>query len=336
MHDDVIDIRLLEAFAAVMSAGSITGAARLLGRSQPVVTRQIQDLEADVGYPLLSRNGPRISPTPKGILFHAEVERLLLGLKHIRQRAAAIGAGALPVLSLAAIPALAAGFVPLALAAMDRALLPRQIHVQALSAENVVQSVLSQSVDFGLASLPVQHPGLDVQWVCEVPCVACLASDDPLSKRKVIRLEDLSGRRLLTMANPYRLRRRVEAALERAGVAPAEVISTNASLTAIALAKQSLGIAIVEPVLTSSLPVEGVVTRSLDVSIPFLFAALSPTGRELTPTVAAVNDALRAAVTLMPGARLHSGAAALPELASDADDLQRDDLQRDDLQGAGT
>ena len=96
MHDDVIDIRLLEAFAAVMSAGSITGAARLLGRSQPVVTRQIQDLEADVGYPLLSRNGPRISPTPKGILFHAEVERLLLGLKHIRQRAAAIGASHAP------------------------------------------------------------------------------------------------------------------------------------------------------------------------------------------------------------------------------------------------
>ena len=91
------------------------------------------------------------------------------------------------------------------------------------------------------------------------------------------------------------------------------MINTNASLTAIAMAKQSLGIAIVEPVLTSSLPVEGVVTRRLDVSIPFLFAALSPTGRELTPTVTALNDALRAAVALMPGAKLHSGAAALAE-----------------------
>ena len=131
MNNDVIDIRLLEAFAAVMSAGSITGAARLLGRSQSVVTRQIQDLEAEIGYLLFSRNGPRISPTPKGVLFHAEVERLLLGLKHIRQRATAIGAGALPELSVAAIPALAAGFVPAALAALERELLPRQVHVQA-------------------------------------------------------------------------------------------------------------------------------------------------------------------------------------------------------------
>ncbi len=324
MQDDVIDIRLLEAFAAVMSAGSITGAARLLGRSQPVVTRQIQDLETDVGYLLFSRNGPRITPTAKGVLFHAEVERLLLGLKHIRNRAAAIGAGALPVLSLAAIPALAAGVVPVALATVDQHLLPRQVHVQALSAENVVQSVLSQSVDFGLASLPVQHPGLDVQWVCEVPCVACLAADHPLAKRRVIRLKDLDGRRLLTMANPYRLGRRVEEAIARAGAAPAETIATNASLTAIAMAKQSLGIAIVEPVLTSSLGVDGVVTRPLDIAIPFLFAAISPTGRELTPTVAAINDALRAAVTLMPGATLHGGEAALSDFAGDADAFVRE------------
>jgi DNA-binding transcriptional LysR family regulator len=322
MHD-VIDIRLLEAFAAVMSAGSITGAARLLDRSQPVVTRQIQDLEADIGYPLFFRNGPRISPTPKGVLFHAEVERLLLGLKHIRQRAAAIGTGALPVLSLAAIPALAAGFVPAALAALDRELLPQRIHVQALSAENVVQSVLSQAVELGLASLPVQHPGLDVHWVCEVPCVACVAIDHPLAKRRVIRLKDLAHQRLLTMANPYRLRRRVEEALEQAGVVPAQVIETNASLTAIAMARQSLGIAIVEPVLTSSLAVEGVVTRRLDVSIPFLFAAIAPAGRELTPTVAAVEGALRTVAALMPGARLHSGAAASLEADSAADQHEK-------------
>jgi DNA-binding transcriptional LysR family regulator len=139
----------------------------------------------------------------------------------------------------------------------------------------------------------------------------------------VIRLKDLGGRRLLTMANPYRLRRRVEDALERAGVMPAEVIDTNSSLTAIALAKQSLGVAIVEPVLSASLAVDGVVTRRLDVAIPFLFAAISPAGRELTPTVAALNDALRAAVALMRGAVLHDGAAAPRELGSDADEFER-------------
>jgi DNA-binding transcriptional LysR family regulator len=64
------DIRQMEAFAAVMSAGSITGAARLLGRSQPALSRLIQDLETRLGFALLHRNGPRVSPTRRGILFH--------------------------------------------------------------------------------------------------------------------------------------------------------------------------------------------------------------------------------------------------------------------------
>jgi hypothetical protein len=118
------------------------------------------------------------------------------------------------------------------------------------------------------------------------------------------------------------LRRRVETALERAGVTPTELIDTNASLTAIAMAKQSLGIALVEPVLTASLRLDGVVTRRLDEVIPFLFAAIAPAGRELTPTVAALNDALRAAVTLMSGAKLHEGAAALDEGADHADQFE--------------
>lgn len=320
MNNDVIDIRLLEAFTAVMSAGSITGAARLLGRSQPVVTRQIQDLEADVGYALFSRNGPRISPTPKGVLFHAEVERLLLGLKHIRQRADAIGAGALPVLGIAATAALCSGLVPMALARLDRKLTPRQIHLQTLLPENVVQSVLSQSVDFGLSSLPVQHPGLTVQWVCEAPCVACLSTDHPLAKKKVVRLKDLRNQRLLTIANPYQLRRRVDEAFEREGVELGEVIETNVSVTAIATARQSLGVAIVEPVLALGLPVEGVVVRRLDVSIPFLFGAISPTGRELTPTVAALNEALRTVAARIPGAKLLDSTAA--ERAKDDDAIE--------------
>lgn len=64
MHSNPLEVRQLEAFAAVMSAGSITEAARLLGRSQPAVTRLIQDLEADTGDALPHRSGPRISLCP--------------------------------------------------------------------------------------------------------------------------------------------------------------------------------------------------------------------------------------------------------------------------------
>lgn len=313
MHSDSIDIRQLEAFAAVMSAGSVTGAARLLGRSQPAVSRLIQDLEADIGYSLLHRSGPRITPTSRGVLFHAEVERHLAGLAHIRERATAIGLGEPPTLTIAATPSLAAGILPQAIAAIATILIPRHLHVQALAAENVVQAVLARSADFGIASLPLEHPGLDVHWVADAPCVVALGASDPLAAQDVVRLADLAERRIITLANPYRLRHRVDEALERAGVTPQRIIDVNASMTALAMARAGLGAAIVEPATVCGIPLEGIVMRVLDHTIPFLFGAISSAARPLTPTVAAVIEAARAAALAMPGCRLHdsSGAEAL-------------------------
>ncbi|MBN9045249.1 MAG: LysR family transcriptional regulator [Rhizobiales bacterium] len=305
MHSNSIDIRQLEAFAAVMSAGSVTGAARLLGRSQPAVTRLIQDLEADVGYALLHRSGPRITPTSRGVLFHAEVERHLSSLAHIRERANAIGLNEPLPLTIAATPSLAAGVVPQALAAVAPDLIPRHLHVQAMTAETVVQSVLARSADLGIASLPLEHPGLDVHWIADAPCVTAVAAGDPLAGKDVVRLADLAGRRIITLANPYRLRHRVDEALERAGVTPERIIDVNASMTGLSMVRSGLGVAIVEPATICGVPLEGVVMRTLDHTIPFLFGAISPAALPLTPTVAAAIDAARAVALAMPGCRLH-------------------------------
>ncbi len=325
MHSNSFDIRQLEAFAAVMSAGSVTGAARLLGRSQPAVTRLIQDLEADIGYALLHRSGPRIAPTARGLLFHAEVERHLSSLAHIRERANAIGLDEPASLTIAATPSLAAGVLPQAIAAVAPGLIPRHLHVQALAAENVVQAVLARSADFGISSLPLEHPGLDVHWVADAPCVVTLRESDPLAASDVVRLADLANRRIITLANPYRLRHRVDEALERAGVTPQQMIDVNASITALTMVRAGLGVAIVEPATVVGVPLEGTVMRVLDHNIPFLFGAISPAALPMTPTVAAIIDAARAVALAMPGCRLHEsggdealadtvyGQASLPE-----------------------
>lgn len=49
MIPDYLDTRQLEAFVAVVSIGSMTGAAKALGKSQSVMTRLIQDLEKEIG-----------------------------------------------------------------------------------------------------------------------------------------------------------------------------------------------------------------------------------------------------------------------------------------------
>ncbi len=303
------DIRQIETFAAVMSTGSITAAARLTGRSQPAVTRLVQELEAEVGFSLLHRSGPRITPTPNGVRFHREVERALLSLEQLRARVAAIVQGEAAPVSIAAIPALAAGLVPAALAQLGDAL-PGEVQLQSAAAEIVVESVLSGRADVGLTSLPFDHPGLETHWIGEAPCVAVLAASDPLAAGATVALASLAGRRLLTMANPFRLRRRVMEALDGLGITPAACIATNASLNAAMLARAGLGVAVVEPATAYGVVLDGVVVRPLDVAIPFQWGVVTPAGQPPAPLVVALIGALRdVAAGMLPGFRACSRAA---------------------------
>jgi len=111
-----LDLRQLEAFAAVIAAGSVTAAAKALNRSQPVVSRQLQELELSLGYPLFIRNGPRIHPSEEALQLHQYVQKALLSLQQIRLRAQEIAQQQQRPLSIAATPALAAGLLPQALA----------------------------------------------------------------------------------------------------------------------------------------------------------------------------------------------------------------------------
>jgi DNA-binding transcriptional LysR family regulator len=194
--------------------------------------------------------------------------------------------------------------VPAALARLGTRL-PAELHLHSLSAEQVVQAVLSRRAELGLASLPVDHPGLETHWIGEAPCVAVLPEGDPLAAAARVPLATLAGRRLLTVANPFRLRRRVARALAQAGIEPGGVMAMNASLTALAAVRAGLGLAVVEPVTAYGVPVQGVVVRPLDVAIPFLWGVVTPLGQPLAPLVAGLIDTLRdAAAALLPGFRL--------------------------------
>jgi DNA-binding transcriptional LysR family regulator len=302
------DLRQMESFAAVMSTGSITAAARLTGRSQPAVTRLVQELEADVGFSLLHRSGPRITPTPNGVRFHRDVERALLCFDQMRARADAIMQGEAAPMAIAAIPALATGLIPAALARLGAAL-PNEVQLQSASAEIVVQSVLGGRAEIGFTSLPFDHPGLQTHWIGEAPCVALLAADDPLAKAATLKLAALADRRLLTMANPFRLRGRVQQVLDAAGIVPLAIMATNTSLSAAAMVRAGLGVAVVEPATAYGAPLDGVVVRPLDAIIPFLWGVVTPSGQPLAPAVATLITLVQAvAATTLPGFRLRDPA----------------------------
>ena len=82
-----ISLRHIEVFRAIMQAGSVTGAARLLFTSQPTVSRELARLEALSGLRLFDREGGRLLPTAQAMLLFEEVERAYVGLERINSLA---------------------------------------------------------------------------------------------------------------------------------------------------------------------------------------------------------------------------------------------------------
>ncbi|KRB16246.1 LysR family transcriptional regulator [Achromobacter sp. Root170] len=300
-----MELRQLEAFAAVMSTGSVTAAGRLLGRSQPAISRLLQELEAEIGYPLFNRSGPRVTPTEQGFLLYDDVERALSSLQQIRSRADEIARGQAQPLLMAATSALAAGLVPAALKRIEDRLGPTRVQLRSASPERVVHAVLSGAAQLGATSLPLEHRGLTVHWIAQAPCVAALPEDDPAARHAVVPVSALAGRRLITMANPYRLRRRLDAALAH-NVQALGTIETNSSVNALAAVRAGLGVSVLEPVTAYGSPMAGVAIRPIDLDIPFFFGVITPQSQALSPACRAMADALaEAAADLLPGFVLH-------------------------------
>ena len=75
-----ITFRQIDAFRIVVSMGSVTEAAKVLGISQPAVSRLIADLETEVGFQLFRRSGRVLVPTDEARLLVAEVRQAVSGM----------------------------------------------------------------------------------------------------------------------------------------------------------------------------------------------------------------------------------------------------------------
>ncbi|MGF6980538.1 DNA-binding transcriptional LysR family regulator [Paraburkholderia atlantica] len=302
-----MELHQLEAFSAVMSTGSMTGAARMLGRSQPGVTRTIQYLEQEIGYALFDRKGPRVTPTSRAFRLYGEVERSLIGLAAIEASARAIGRDEAMPLRVVATPALAAALAPRAMAKLAQASARVNTQLRSASAEQVVEALLSRSADIGIATLPLDHAALDVHYIIEAPCVAVLHRNDPLAHDAVLRLARLAGQPVATLANRYRLRSRIDRAFDEASVALHIALETNASLNAMMAAQQQIGVAIVDPVTAFGMRFADVEVRPLDVPIPFLYGVVTLSGQPRSDDVNAMIDVLaQVSHELLPGAVRHA------------------------------
>jgi len=72
-----MEIRVLKYFLAVAEVGTITGAAKVLHLTQPTLTRQLKDLEKELGQQLLIRTNHNVSLTSEGLILRKRAQEIV-------------------------------------------------------------------------------------------------------------------------------------------------------------------------------------------------------------------------------------------------------------------
>ena len=108
----MINLRHIEVFRAIMTAGSVTNAAQLLHTSQPTISRELARLEYLVGFELFERGRGRLHATARAVVLFQEVELAFIGLDRIVSFAESLSRFSQGAFSVACIPAFSHALLP--------------------------------------------------------------------------------------------------------------------------------------------------------------------------------------------------------------------------------
>jgi DNA-binding transcriptional LysR family regulator len=271
--------RQIEAFAAVMTSGSASRAAELLGVTQPAISRCIAELERELGFALFDRIRSRMVPTFEGRMFFREVDTHFLAMAKLEAAAAHIrefGAGELKIASL---HSLGGRLVPKAVALFQKAFPRINVTLQVQSSSRVRDLVASGQFDLGLCSEEIDLNGVEHQHFADYRMVAVVPRDHPLAVRAVIRPEDMQDQPFLQLDFDERLSRDLQAAFAAARAKPRVVVDVEYSATVCALASEAAGIGLVNPAAIAGLDRSGFKVLRFEPALHFRKHLVFPPGR---------------------------------------------------------
>lgn len=260
----MINLRHVEVFYAVMRAGSVTEAARVLNVTQPAVSAALRSLEARLRLRLFDRVGGRLRPTPEATALLPDIAEIFGRLGAVERYSQDLAQGSRGVLSIAATPPLCDGLVAKAVAGFVSERPGVKVNLHAIASPMVLDRVVNREVDLGLAYEPVVSAAVRMQEVTRVAIGCIMPARHPLARRATVRVRDLAPYPVVTYLPQALLRPYIDRALSEKPERLRIVAETGTSATAIALAVHGAGVALVETMLFSTRPVTGFACRPLE------------------------------------------------------------------------
>ncbi|MGB3555322.1 MAG: LysR family transcriptional regulator [Jannaschia sp.] len=244
MRANLHSIREYEALRAVISSGTTSGAARLLGISQPAVSRAVAQLETRLNLILFERRGGRLRPTAEAVQMNRHLDRLFDAISYL-ERSDPGDPGGLPI-RLAAPPSLS-GLVCAAMAGFLKLHPGQSLSLETCTSNGMVSRLVDDAVDLGFTHADLTHSAMELLPFHESEAVCVMARGHPLSRHDVITPDLLDGEDFISILRRHIVRSRLDKVFSDAGAEPNRVADVATGLSAVALARAGSGVAVVCP-----------------------------------------------------------------------------------------
>jgi DNA-binding transcriptional LysR family regulator len=240
----MMDVRRLRTFVAVAELGTVSRAAVHLRIGQPALSRQIGDLQQELGLRLFDRVGRGLVLTAQGEQLLADCRRVLTDLDTVRQRAEVLRRGDRGVLKVAAPPH--------TIESVLSRFLPRyaerfpNVYVELSEALGAEQTAMLErgEVHVGIR-LDQGDPRFESRVLPPAEALAVGATSLELGHAGLIDIGRLASYPLLLLDPGYSIRRLFDAACRLANVEPIILLESRAPHTLLALAEVGQGVAII-------------------------------------------------------------------------------------------
>ncbi|MEH6650869.1 MAG: LysR family transcriptional regulator [Motiliproteus sp.] len=274
-----LSFRQVEAFRAVMIAGTTTGAAEILYISQPAVSRLLSDFEESVKVKLFERHKKRLLPTPEALILFEEVEKSFVGIEKLARTAEELRDFHRGTLRIVCMPALAQDFMPLVVHDFMESHKGVAVTLQVRSSQQVADWISTQHFDIGISAIKVSDPAIEVQNLANSQLLCILPPNHRLKDKAVIVPEDLEGEMFVSLGTEQSVRYKVDEAFEQAGVKRQLLLDTQVSHVACAYVLAGSGVSLVDPATAINYAQRGLVVKPFKPKIEFNYNIIYPATR---------------------------------------------------------
>jgi LysR family hydrogen peroxide-inducible transcriptional activator len=203
-------LRQIQYFVAVADHEAFGPAARSLNVTQPSLSKQLAEMEAQLGVKLFERTSRKVALTPVGRLLLVKARTLLQDAHEFR--ALALGNSGLfgSRLAIGVLPSVGAYLMPIASRQLHSLYPDLRLVVQEGATNDLIAQLGQGKLD-AVIGTQTSQPGVESISLFAETLWICCASEDPLCRQHdPVSLRDLEGRTLISLSPEYKLAAIVE------------------------------------------------------------------------------------------------------------------------------